>query len=261
MHEDSSFHKSEATRQSSSGMQRIGEQKSVAPFVVLLLVVQVVLSAALLWRVLALERAIASSPFFSSDSPLLTLSNGVTVGIEPSALSLIENVNLGAAPPLGEADAPIVIIEFSDFGCPYCKESVETLQKLIENNPGKIRLYYRHAVPSSKEDSFLAALAAECANEQGRFWEMHDLLFDASPDFSESRLEQLADQLKLDEKQFSECLSSRKYEERVKADFEEAQKLQISGTPTFIINGRMLFGTQTLERLQTLVDEILATTN
>lgn len=126
-------------------------------------------------------------------------------------------------------------------------------RELIDNNPHKIRLYYRHAVPESKVDSFRAALASECAGKQGHFWEMHDALFDSAPDFSESRLTNITRALQLEETSFVTCLSTEEFKGRVQADFEEAQKLGLLGTPTFFINGRMVVGSQTQERWQTLL--------
>jgi len=168
--------------------------------------------------------------------------------------SLIKEVSMGPNPPLGDPSAPVVIIEFSDFNCPYCKQSAQILKELITNNPGKIQLYYRHAIPIAKTDSFRAALAAECAGKQGYFWEMHDALFDSAPDFSESRLLNIAKTLRLKESDFVACLSAEEFKDRIQEDFREAQKLGVQGTPTFFINGRMIVGSQTLEQWQALLN-------
>lgn len=216
--------------------------------VVILLVSQVLLQGTMLWRLMTLERRLANSVSFTAQNPG---SNAIT---SADSSPIVKDIALGQNPPRGDVDAPTVIIEFSDFNCPYCKQSAQVLKELIANNPGEIRLYYRHAVPTANVGSFRAALASECAGEQGHFWEMHDALFESAPDYSEDRLMNIARSLKLEEEQFVTCLSTEKFKDRVQSDFEEAQRLGLLGTPTFFINGRMVVGSQPPDQWRELLN-------
>jgi protein-disulfide isomerase len=215
--------------------------------IMILLISQVLLQGTILWRLLALERQLANSGSFA----VRNSGNGAVTSVESSPI--VKDVDVGLNPPRGDIDASITIIEFSDFNCPYCKQSAQVLEELIANNPRKIKLYYRHAVPMAKTDSFRAALASECAGEQGKFWEMHDALFEAAPDLSDNKLMNIAKTLKLDDREFSICLSTSKFKDRVLSDFDEAQRLGLLGTPTFFINGQMVIGSQPIERWHELL--------
>ncbi len=147
----------------------------------------------------------------------------------------------------GKADAKITIVEWSDFQCPYCgKFYTETLPELQKQfiDTGKVKLVYKHFPLSFHENAQKAAEASECASEQGKFWEMHDKIFENQQTLTVVDLKKYAVDLKLDTKKFDECLDTNKYAEKVKADMEIGAKVGVSGTPGFLINGIILSGAQ-----------------
>jgi len=170
-------------------------------------------------------------------------------------------VNVSAAKGFGRGPegASVVLVEFSDFGCPYCKTVVPTLKQLLAQYPDKIRWIFRDfpianlhpAAPKAHE-------AARCAGAQGKFWEYHDLLFERSPKQSPEELKQYAKDLQLDAAEFERCLESNVQGPAVDADIQDAQRLGISGTPMFFINGRALIGAQPLAAFQKVVESELA---
>jgi len=153
----------------------------------------------------------------------------------------------------GDPDAPVTIIEFSDFQCPYCsKFSMQTLPKIEEQyvQQGIVRLGYRHAAFQG-EGSVLAAAASECAADQDAFWEYHDrlverLAVEQKRDFTPETLTMFAEELNLDTETFSTCLEEGPYIDLVQRETRDIQSIGITGTPSFLINGRRLVGAQPL---------------
>lgn len=147
-------------------------------------------------------------------------------------------------PYIGDEDAPIVIVEFSAYACPYCgRHFTETLEPLLENYGEHIRYVYRDFPIINTQISQPASLAANCANEQGRFWEYHDMIFNnqqslGSPTF----LLQAATELDLDMDAFTECLDEERYAGEVEGDYVDGILNNISGTPAFYVNGQFLSG-------------------
>lgn len=161
-------------------------------------------------------------------------------------------------PAYGPADAPVVIIEFSDFNCPYCgRFARETLPLLREDYEGRIRFVYRD-YPILGDSSLQAAIAAECANDQVAFWDFHDLLFENQRTFNQGMFIQFGETLGLDMEQFTACQNDPAVRDEVIADYEAASRLRVSGTPTFFINGRRVVGAQPYEVFQGVIDEELA---
>lgn len=181
-----------------------------------------------------------------------------------SAISQTQPANqtsAGAAPTLGSPSAPVVIIEFSDFQCSFCKRFwVETLPRLKEAylDTGKARFIYRHFAILGKH-SEQAALAAACAQEQGRFWEYHDQLFrnQGGLAFTEAKLKQYSDDIGLNAGVFGTCLGTGKYREKVERETAAAVNLGGRGTPFFIVEQRLLFGAQPYSVFQRIIDEEL----
>ncbi len=166
-------------------------------------------------------------------------------------------------PALGPEDAPVVIVEFADFQCTYCARFYDqTLYQLLEKYPHEIRFVHRD-YPIFGADSFRAAEAAQCANEQGKFWEMHDRLFDHTVDqetttFSHDVLVDYARQLGLNTASFDDCLSSERYLASIQSDYNTALSLGMHGTPTFVINGVVYsFGAQPLAVFDEVVSSLL----
>jgi protein-disulfide isomerase len=178
--------------------------------------------------------------------------------LQPPPIVRVE-VPLDGAAIRGAADAPVTIVEFSDFHCPFCKRVQPTLAQLLERYPGKVRLAYRdYPIDGLHPQARKAAEAARCARDQGKFWEYHDLLFAGPPSATPEALERYAGQAGLDVAAFGACLSGGVHRAAVQRDVDEAGRLGISGTPGFFINGRPLTGAQPLEAFVRVIEEELA---
>jgi len=156
-------------------------------------------------------------------------------------------------PSLGPEDAPITIVEFSDFRCPYCSVfHVETFDALMATYPDQIHFVYRDFPVVG---GFEAALAAECADEQGAFWEFHNLLFSGEyPNLGRDAFAAYAEQLDLDVQDLLACVDEERYSEEVEADARYASGLGITGTPTFFINGIPMVVAQPLESFIQIIE-------
>jgi predicted DsbA family dithiol-disulfide isomerase len=164
----------------------------------------------------------------------------------------------GNHPSLGPKNAPVTIVEFGDFECPFTKKAEDTLKQVRAKYGNKIRLVYiSHPLPIHSH-AFLADGAGRCAAEQGKFWEYHDALFADQSKLKAEDLKATAARLKLDTKKFDECFDKRKHDADLQADQAEAEQLRVEGTPTFYINGRVLFGAESLADFQDLIDPELA---
>jgi protein-disulfide isomerase len=180
---------------------------------------------------------------------------GVRVLLEAPRLQ----VNTSADDPArGPADAPITIVEFSDFQCPYCSRATATLKKLDETYPGKIRLVYRDfPLVQIHPRAARAAEAAGCANEQGKFWAMHDALFSHQDKLEDADLKQTAADLGLDAAKFGACLDAGQHRADWQKDEAEGELYGVASTPAFFINGRLLVGAQPYESFARVIDEEL----
>ena len=140
----------------------------------------------------------------------------------------------------GNPDARVVIKEFSDFQCPACESGARTMGLVYEKFSDQIRFEFKHLpLTSIHDNAFNAALAAECANDQGRFWELHDIMFDNQSSLEKDDLKLYASQIEgIDTFSFDTCLDTRAKKDIVDADVKEAEELGVRGTPTFYINGR-----------------------
>jgi protein-disulfide isomerase len=171
-------------------------------------------------------------------------------------------VSVDDDPSIGPADAPVTIIEFSDYQCPYCaKWHAEVFTRLMADYQGKIRFVYRDfPLYSIHPQAGPAAEAANCAGEQNAYWEFHTALFSEKYGLGNDTYLLYASELGLDADKFSQCLSERRYKAEVEADFAAANKLGVNSTPTFYINGRGLIGAQPYEAFKQIIDEELAAT-
>ncbi len=161
-------------------------------------------------------------------------------------------------PTKGPADAPIEMIEFSDFQCPFCLQANPTVTRVLQTYGDRIRFVYRHYPLPNHADARPAAEAAECAAEQDKFWPYHDRLFAKSGKLADADLKQAAAEAGLDGGRFSGCLDSRKYTAQVDADIKAGNDAGVSATPTFFINGRLVNGAQPFDVFKSLIDEELA---
>lgn len=167
------------------------------------------------------------------------------------------DVSVDDDPYLGPEDAPVVIIEFSDFNCGYCRKWYqESLQKIMDQYPDQIRFVYRD-YPLLAESSLTAAQAAQCAHEQGAFWEFHNALFDREEPRTLETYLLFAEEFDLNVQDFQECYDSERTMEEIENDATFAASLGIRGTPTFFVNGIPLVGAQPLENFFALIDNEL----
>ena len=162
-------------------------------------------------------------------------------------------------PSIGPAYAPITIVEFSDYQCPFCKRwHDEVYQPLLNEYPGQIRLVYRHLpLISIHPDAFPAAEAAMCAGEQNAYWPFHEKLF-SSDALGSNIYTQYAQDLGLDLNSFETCVAERTYQEAVQTDLDFAVDLGVRSTPTFFINGLAVVGAQPLDVFKQVIDKELA---
>jgi protein-disulfide isomerase len=159
----------------------------------------------------------------------------------------------------GPKDAPVTIVEFSDFQCPFCKSANTTVKQVLDKYPGKVRLVFRdYPLASLHPQAPKAHEAARCAADQSKFWEYHDVLFERSPKMSVPELKRYAQELKLDATAFDKCLDSGKHTAEVDKDFQEGAGLGLTGTPSFFINGKQIVGAQPFAAFQKVVDSELA---
>jgi protein-disulfide isomerase len=157
----------------------------------------------------------------------------------------------------GDHKAPVKIVEFSDYQCPYCRQVEATLKPVLAKYGDKVSLAYRDfPLTAMHPQAMIAAEATRCALEQGKFWEYHDELFTASK-LEKDDLIGYARNVKLDGKQFESCLTSEKYKADIEKDEQEGRKAGVNGTPAFFINGLWLSGAQRQDAFARLIDDEL----
>jgi protein-disulfide isomerase len=163
-------------------------------------------------------------------------------------------------PVRGKPDAPITIVEFGDFQCPYCREAEASLQTVIDKYPNDVRLVFRHMpLADLHPNAVEAARAAICADRQGKFWQMHDAMFKDQTALSADALKTTASHLGLDSQRFSTCLDNAADTSRVLgADAKAALDLGINSTPYFFIDGRPLRGTAPPEQFEKIIEDELS---
>jgi protein-disulfide isomerase len=163
---------------------------------------------------------------------------------------------------LGDKDAPVTIIEFSDYQCPFCKKFyAETLPQIKSNyiDTGKVKFVYKDFPLSFHQMAQKSAEAAECAGEQGLYFEMHDKIFEGQSILSLDNLKIWASEIDgIDVEQFNNCLDNGDYEAEVKADMIEGQQVGVTGTPGFFINGQKIVGAQPYSVFEAAIEAALA---
>jgi len=178
----------------------------------------------------------------------------------PTPPIVVENVSVDDDPAWGPTDAKVTVVEFSDFQCPYCSRfAVQTYPQIKEQYGDKIRFVYRDfPLTQLHENAEKAAEAAQCANDQGKFWEYHDLLFANQAALDAASLKGYASQLGLDSATFDQCLDSGKYTDEVQNDLTQGAGYGVQGTPSFFINGLLVSGAQPFASFQAAIDAALA---
>ncbi len=162
------------------------------------------------------------------------------------------------APASGSASAPVQIVEWSDFQCPYCTRGAETITQVKAKYGDKVNVVFRHFPLDFHAEARKAAEASICAQEQGKFWEYHDVLFRNQQALAVPALQAYATELGLDAAVFTECLGSGKHAPKVQADFEAGQAVGVTGTPGFFVNGRFLGGALPIDAFSEIIDQELA---
>jgi protein-disulfide isomerase len=161
-------------------------------------------------------------------------------------------------PAKGPKEAPITIVEFSDYQCPFCVKAEKTVAELLAAYPDKIRLVYRDFPLPNHPLAPKASEAAHCADDQGKYWEMHDKLFGVEGKLEVDSLKQYARDLTLDGDRFDKCLDSGEKAKVVSEHHKAGEEAGVGGTPAFFVNGRLLSGAQPLEEFKKVVDAELA---
>lgn len=176
------------------------------------------------------------------------------------------NVGNGGFPVLGNQNAKVTIVEFADFRCPFCESFFTNTYPQLKKDyidTGKVQMYFRNFAFLGDASTF-ATNAAECANDQGKFWDFHDYLYKNQPSESDTSmynvdtLSQAAANLGLNAAQFRDCLSNKKDDAKQAKDLSEGQAAGVSGTPTFFINGTALIGAQPYSAFKTVIDQALS---
>lgn len=164
---------------------------------------------------------------------------------------------VGESPVKGPEEAWVTIVEVSDFQCPFCNRVQSTLDQIQERYGDDVRLVFKHNPLPFHNRAMPAAIASECAHDQGKFWEMHDKLFANQRQLSDSNLEKFAKEIGLNVKQWKKCYEADKHKNDIVKDQRRAASLGARGTPSFFINGRYLSGAQPFPSFQNVIDEEL----
>ncbi len=158
----------------------------------------------------------------------------------------------------GNFDAPVTIVEWSDFQCPYCSRFHETMKQVMTNYPDQVRWVYKHfPLDSIHPYAKKAAEASECAADQGKFWEYADELFKNQSSINQEYFSKAAEEIGINTNQFNQCLNSGKYKTKVEADYQQGIKSGVRGTPGNFINGRSVPGAVPYEQIKSVIDSLL----
>jgi protein-disulfide isomerase len=162
------------------------------------------------------------------------------------------------SPSTGPDEAPVTIVEFTDYQCPYCHRAQSVIDEILRRYAGKVRLVHRDFPLEGHAGALPAARAARCAGEQGRFWEYHRSLMTVTGALDDADLKRRAAATDLDASKFGTCLASRHHDPAIQASFEQGAALGVTGTPAYFINGRMLTGARPVESFAEVIDSELA---
>lgn len=246
------------TEKTPKSLAKINLRQTYVPILVIFLLVASFLLGALYTKISYLEKGpLGSAP--STAQP----QTGPNVPNKPGAKV---DVSVGHLPVLGNKNAKVTVIEFADLRCPFCEQWFKTVEGNLINDyvkTDKVKFAFRHYAflgPAST----LAANAVECANEQGKFWELHDYLYKNQPPetdtsmYTVDNLTQTAGTLGLNTDQFRSCLSANKYNDNVSKDLSDGQKAGVNGTPATFVNGQLVVGAQPYSAFKTIIDQELS---
>lgn len=180
---------------------------------------------------------------------------------EKSLAEMIKNpikVGLNKAPTKGADNAAITIVEFSDFQCPFCARVLPTMEQLLKDYKGKVRIAFRQHPLSFHKNAMSAAKASLAAGEQGKFWEMHDKLFAEQRNLTDDNIKKMAKDLGLNGAKFEKSWKSGKFDAQIQEDMKFARSNGATGTPAFFVNGVYVKGARPLPYFKSLIDKLLA---
>ena len=200
----------------------------------------------------------------SADGRYIVFGDMEDLSVDPSK-AVMGKINLKGEPSRGPATAKVTIVEYSDFQCPFCSRGYNTLeQQVLKDYGDKVKFYYKNYPLPFHPWAEPAAIAAECAKEQkpDAFWAAYKGMFEQQKDITAENLKEkvtaiLADQ-KLDMAKFNDCFDNKKTLAKVKAQIQEGQSVGVTGTPSFVVNGRLLVGAQPFEAFKAVIDDELA---
>lgn len=185
---------------------------------------------------------------------LLVSSKNKTVQV--AVLEFVQEISVAGAPLKGAADAPVSIVLFTDFQCPYCARIVPALNEVLEKNKGKAKLVFKNFPLNSHQFARKAAAAALAAGKQGKFWEMHDRLFQNYNRLNDQVVQEQAQQLGLDLQKFEKDMNDPQIQQVINQDYQDGIKAGVRGTPTIYVNGALLKNTSP-EGFQAAIDKEL----
>jgi protein-disulfide isomerase len=186
----------------------------------------------------------------------LRKDGGVKILLVPPRVDV--SLGAGGHPTLGPKDAPVKMIEFADFQCPFCKRSEDAVQAVHKKYGNQVQLIFMDFPLSFHPHAMPAANAARCAGSQGKFWQYHDALFADQSKLDPADLKATAKTLGLNMAKFNACFDKDQYSKEIQQDLNEGHKLNVNGTPTFFINGREVVGAQPAENIEGIIDQELA---
>jgi len=221
--------------------------------ITVLLTVAIVLSVVNIYGTWQIKKEVAGIPAGGALAP--------SAPAAPSAPTGPIEVSLDDDPVIGDENAPITIVEFSDYECPFCGRHFQQSYPQLKADyidTGKVRLVFRDYPLPFHPSAQKAAEAAECAGDQDKYFEMHDKLFSNQQALSVADLKKYAGELGLNQKEFDECLDSGKQASEVQNDLNDGSKYGVSGTPSFFINGLLLVGAQPYSEFKRVIDAELA---
>ena len=197
--------------------------------------------------------AVASAPAISPTAPTAAAASSAAASVAPVSLST------SGHPSRGSATAPVTIVEFSDYQCPFCARVTPVMQQIETAYAGKVRRVFRQfPLIAIHKDAKKAAEASLCAAESGRFWELHDAMFEQPPALDVASLKKKAQAVGIDAVTFNACLDSGKYSAQVEKDLSEGIRAGVNATPAIYINGRPMPGARPFEEFARVIDEELA---
>ena len=176
---------------------------------------------------------------------------------QPVDANKVQDIPIGTSPVKGDKNAPVTIVEFSDFQCPYCSKIQPTLKEVLKAYPKEVKLVFKQFPLSFHAQAKNAVKASLAASEQGKFWEMHDLIFENYNTLTLEMFIEFAKRLGLDAGKFASDFSSNKYDNKIQEDMDLAARIGVRGTPTLFINGRMMTGGRDVNDFKGMIGQAL----